>query len=656
MTSKALKAALLTSLLTGSDANVFSRRRTPSDEHDKRARQQIEAYKKKTRELREVNQSERNLKKQQKLAQQSLRHINNMDGKRRQLELAPIAETLPFPNKLKPGDIVKYKGRDGPFRDEEGIQYPSDAVEIIEVIEPAIGPPQYLVANATAPGGEDGPGGPPILVNHTDLEAAPLGRSTLGFLEEFNQLERDIMHDKYKNQALNGTAFPGARVTRDYKGLVRDNKDMVMAPAWEETYSSTFDRQKMMDAQREKTVAASEKLDKSLAKAAAALRAQTSRQARLPTPGIIERIIPSIYSPAADARISEAMSELATVNAALSARNEYNKELQRSRALEADAMVKTGRMMDFYDEAGMTKTPRSLIDEVISPATQLQHTQRLDAQQRMSDWTELQKQNYGPRARTSGTPFSRNKWKRKNIRTRRRAEKELKDAVKRREEWRGNEEKKTKTAAKTAAKTARKTQRKIARDKARQRHSENIKKEKESERAKSRRLGEEMDAEDDGDDGGDEEEEEYNQSINQAAAEATARRADVAAALAPMDDYLPADDDADDDDDDDDIDDEDDVVVDGEIPSAHILKKLLKTINEHKEDDDHDDHEIEINGTPPEERLRAKLQTVLETSTGDGRGRHKSRRHHKKKKKSRRPRKHKNKSTRRRKPKKTKRR
>ena len=274
MTSKALKAALLTSLLTGSDANVFSRRRTPSDEHDKRARQQTEAYKIKTRELREVNQSERNLKKQQKLAQQSFRHIDDMDGKKRMLELAPIAETLPFPNKLKRGDIVKYKGRDGPFRDE-GIQYPSDAVEIIEVIEPAIGPPQYLVANATAPGGEDGPGGPPVLVNLADLEAAPLGRSTLGFLDEFNQLERGIMHDKYANQALKGAAFPGARVTRDYKGLVRDNKDMVMAPAWEETYSSNFDRQKMMDAQREKTVAASEKLDESTAKAAAALRAQT---------------------------------------------------------------------------------------------------------------------------------------------------------------------------------------------------------------------------------------------------------------------------------------------------------------------------------------------------------------------------------------------
>jgi len=47
MTSKALKAALVTSLLTGSDANILSRRRTPSDEHNKRARQQTEAYKKK---------------------------------------------------------------------------------------------------------------------------------------------------------------------------------------------------------------------------------------------------------------------------------------------------------------------------------------------------------------------------------------------------------------------------------------------------------------------------------------------------------------------------------------------------------------------------------------------------------------------------------
>lgn len=612
MTSKALKAALLTSLLTGSDASIFSRRRTPSGEHNERARKHLKKYEQKTEKEREENITRRNLKKQQKLAQQSFRHIQDMDGKKRMLELAPIAESLPFPNKLKRGDIVKYKGRAGPFQDE-GIQYPSDAVEIIEVIEPAIGPPQYLVANATAPGGEDGPGGPPILVNHADLEAAPLGRSTLGFLKELDKLDRDIMGDKYANQALKGAAFPGARVTRDYKRLAEKNKDMVMAPTWEDTYSANFDRQRQMDDQREKTVAASEKLDKSLAIALAERRARPARLARLPKPGIIESIIPSMYSPAADARASEAMRELATFNAAHDARKEYNDQLRLSRALETDAMVKTGRVMDLYDKAGMTKTPRSLIGEVISPALQLQLSQQLDAQQRMSDWKRLQDKNYGPRARTTRTPFSRNKWKRANIRTRRRAEKELQDTLKRREKWRGDEEKKTKTAAKTAAKIARKTQRKIERVKARRRHSENIKKEKERERVKSRRLGEEMDAEEEAYEG-------------------------------------------DDDVDDDNIIDEDDVVVDGEIPSTHILKKLLKTINEHKEDDDHDDHEIEINGTPPEERLRAKLQTVLETSTGSGRGRHKSRRHHKKKKKSRRLCKHKNKSTRHRKPKKTKRR
>jgi hypothetical protein len=434
---------------------------------------------------------------------------------------------------------------------------------------------------------------------------------------------------------------------------------MVMAPAWEDTYSTTFDRQKKMDAQRKRTVDASEKLDKSLAIALAQRRARPARLARLPTPGIIERIIPSIYSPAKDARISEAMRELATFNAAHDARKEYNDELRRSRMLEYEAFRNTGSMMDMLDEAGITKTPRSLIDEVISPAMQLQHTQRLDAQQRMREWRKknpkmserertrrlTRKQKRDKIARERRWDQEKETQKRKLLAEKETQNRKLLASKTRRKSWRAKKEKE-------AERTARKTKR----DKEVNRRRQELINEEEAKKEESRMEGVRMDLEDDGDDGDDEEEEEYNKSINQAAAEATARRADVAAALAPMDDYLPADDDADDDDDDDDIDDEDDVVVDGEIPPTHILKKLLKTINEHKEDDDHDDHEIEINGTPPEERLRAKLQTVLETSTGDGRGRHKSRRHHKKKKKSRRPRKHKNKSTRRRKPKKTKRR
>jgi len=137
-----------------------------------------------------------------------------------------------------------------------------------------------------------------------------------------------------------------------------------------------------------------------------------------------------MYSPAKDARISEAMSELATFNAAHDARKDYNDELRRSQMLEYEAFRNTGSMMDMLDEAGITKTPRSLIDEVISPAMQSQHTQKLNTQQTMSDWTERQKKNYGPRARTRRTPFSRNKWKRENIRTRRRAEKKRQDTFK----------------------------------------------------------------------------------------------------------------------------------------------------------------------------------------------------------------------------------
>lgn len=578
MTSKALKTALATALLTGTDA-FWSRGPNPTQAHNERVRKKKEKYTQHAKKEREENITRRNLKKQQKLAQQSLRHIKDMDGKKRTLELAPIAKSFPFPNQLKRGDIVKYKGRAGPFQDE-GIQYPSDAVEIIEVIEPAIGPPQYLVANATAPGGEDGPGGPPILVNHADLEAAPLGRSTLGFLKELEELDRGIMEDKYANQALKGAAFPGARVTRDYKRLSEENKDMVMAPTWAETYSANFDRQRKMDDQREKTVAASEKLDKALAIALAERRARPSRLARLPKPGIIESIIPSMYSPAADARASEAMRELATVNAAHNARKEYNDQLRLSRALEAKAMVETGRMMDLFDEAGRTKTGRSLVDaraaadwaataEVkAAAAAQKLHTTRLNAQQRMSEYTALQNKKYGPRARTRSTQFANKLYKRRNTKKRARAEKNRLDKLKR------------------------------------QRAD-----------AKSRMDGDRMDAEEEANEG--------------------------------------------DDDDDDHIIDEDDVTVDGETPTAALHAKLLEKINDHKYYDGDDNHKFEINGDPPEESLRVKLQTVVEehpeTSDGSGRRRHKSRRH-KKKKKSRRPRRHKNRSTRRGKPKKTKRR
>ena len=546
MVSKALKTALVASLLTGSAAsNPFSRRRTATSEHNARAREKREEHRDKTMKEREGNQSKRTLKKQQKLAEQSFRHINDMEGMVQALERTDIKESLPFPNQLKRGDIVKYKGRDGPFRDE-GRNYRSDAVEIIEVIKPATRgvPPQYLVANATAPGGGDGPGGAPILVNHADLDPAPLGRSTLGFLKEFKKLEKDIMHDKYKNQALDGTAFPGARVTRDYEGLVRDNPGMVMSPVWKGVYSANFDRQKKMDEQRERTVAASEKLDKATANVLAMRRAQPSRQVRLPQPGIIERIIPSIYSPAADARVDQGMSELATFNAALSARKKYNDELRRSREMEVETMVKTGRMMDFFDKEGMTKTGRSLVDARASAdwaataavkaaaAAQKLHTERLDAQQSMSDYTALQKKKYGPRARMRSTRFANKQQERKATKKRARAEKNRLDTLKR------------------------------------QRAD-----------AKSRMDGDRMDAEEEADD-----------------------------------------DDADDDDNDDDIVDEDDVTVDGESPSASLLKKLLETIKEDYDDDGDDEHEFEINGDAPKEQLRSKLQTVVEKHSEAGRG------------------------------------
>ena len=89
MTSKALKAALLTSLLTGSDANPFSRRRTPSSEHNEKVSKKQREFLEQTMRGRVINQNKRNLKKQQKLAQQSFRHIDDMDGKKRMLKFLP---------------------------------------------------------------------------------------------------------------------------------------------------------------------------------------------------------------------------------------------------------------------------------------------------------------------------------------------------------------------------------------------------------------------------------------------------------------------------------------------------------------------------------------------------------------------------------------
>ena len=187
-----------------------------------------------------------------------------MEGARDTLANSYISETLPIPNRLKRGDIVKYKGvgdRPGPWKD--GIQYPSSAVEIIEVIKPSLGPPQYLVANLSAPGDVSGPGGPPILVNEEQLEAAPLGRNTLGFLEQWDKLDRDIMKSKYNPDFQKGALLPGARTIRDAEALVADNPDMEVGPAWEMMYNKKYNT---IGKQQKQVVDASKQLKRTIKK------------------------------------------------------------------------------------------------------------------------------------------------------------------------------------------------------------------------------------------------------------------------------------------------------------------------------------------------------------------------------------------------------
>ena len=260
MTSKALKTAIATAMLTGTDAWPMPSFEMPSfntpdpeqeaiDKHNMKVSQRRKSFAEKTLKADMKKKQNKTLKKRQKLMQETMRHIKDDEGARETLANAYISEALPIPIRLKRGDIVRYKGvgnRPGPWTD--GVKNPSSEVEIVEVIKPSLGPPQYLVANVSAPGEAPGPGGPTILVNEDQLESAPLGRKTLGFLEEWDKLDKVIAGSpKYNPDYYKGALLPGARTSRDADELLKDNPDFVVGPAWRDQrnlmYNSELEKQ-----------------------------------------------------------------------------------------------------------------------------------------------------------------------------------------------------------------------------------------------------------------------------------------------------------------------------------------------------------------------------------------------------------------------------
>ena len=252
MTSKALKTALATAMLTG-NADAFWKSTppvpTPVSQHNKRVDELDKEFK--TNLIRDnlSTKKKNQFRRTQKLIKDSLRHVKDKEGARRFFERTRISDTVPIPDVLQPGDVVKFVGTDkrpGPWTDDLQL-VPGSNVEIIEVIPQTLGPPQYLVANTTAATSKEGldtygPGGKPILVNRDQLVPAPLGTTTEGFLEDWDKLDEAVMQSKYNPQAQSGAYLPGATETRDYSAVVRDNPSLV-GPAWEMMYGRKFDKQ-----------------------------------------------------------------------------------------------------------------------------------------------------------------------------------------------------------------------------------------------------------------------------------------------------------------------------------------------------------------------------------------------------------------------------
>lgn len=268
MTSKALKTALATAMLTG-NADAFWKSATPVPTPTAMHNQKVDELDKKykTNVIREnlKTKKDKDYRRRQKLVKDSLRHIKDQEGARTFFERTRISDTMPIPDDLQRGDVVQFVGTDtrpGPWTDDLQL-LPGSTVEIIDVIPQSLGPPQYLVVNVTAPThieglDAEGPGGKPILVNQNQLAPAPLGVTTEGFLEDWDKLDRAVMDPKYNPDAFKGAYFPGALTTRDYSAVVRDNPTVV-GPAWEAQYSNKFDDRSK---QRKRTVKANEKYKK----------------------------------------------------------------------------------------------------------------------------------------------------------------------------------------------------------------------------------------------------------------------------------------------------------------------------------------------------------------------------------------------------------
>ena len=261
MTSKALKTAIATAMLTGSDAlwNRGGPEQAAIEKHNKNVMKKRKGFAEKTRKADMEKKRRVTIKKRQNLMKDSMRHIKDNEGAREMLSNSLITESLPVPVRLRKGDIVKYIGkadRPGPWMERQ--RKPSSAVEIVEVINTSVGPPQYLVANVTEQGTR--PGGPPVLVNHDEIDEAPLGRNTLGLLEEWEKLDRDILQDKYAADFYKGANLPGARVARDTKALLAANPDLIVGPTWKEKQEMKY-KPDTLEVQRRKTVEAAKRLE-----------------------------------------------------------------------------------------------------------------------------------------------------------------------------------------------------------------------------------------------------------------------------------------------------------------------------------------------------------------------------------------------------------
>jgi len=405
MTSKALKTAIATAMLSGSDA-LWNRGSEQSaiNEHNRKIMDKQKSFAEKTRKADTDRKRRNTIKKQKSLMKGSMRHIKDMEGAQNMLANTVIQDSLPLPTILKRGDIVTYKGktgRPGPWAERQ--RYPSSAVEIVEVIKPTIGPPQYLVANITETIDDTRPGGPTVLVNHSELEGAPLGRNTLGLLEEWEKLDRDILHDDYAADFYRGSNLPGARVARDTEGLIAANPDMIVGPTWKEKRDLKYGTDRLGE-QRKKTIEATKKLEREIKKGTKAIEDyETASYLKKAEKGLSPYIGDTAASMAVKGPLGVASYLAPQVVIPLAAAADYKSRKDRKEfmdsirgnivKLEENRALEEKKMRDLYDEyhsVKKTTSPRYEKDVAI-PMLQTKHTQKMEKKDRERREQKLKK-------------------------------------------------------------------------------------------------------------------------------------------------------------------------------------------------------------------------------------------------------------------------